>query len=280
LERRPGDPAPARRPAPFPRATAPRRRRDRRGDLIKETGQMGQLGFIQAFDPLPVLNSVISLLAAFILGTLIGVERQFRQRSAGLRTNTLVAIGAAAFVDLGQRLGGDVEAVRVVSYVVSGVGFLGAGVIMKDGMNIRGINTAATLWCSAAVGACAGTDMVAEAVLVTLFVLCANTLLHPLVDWINRAPVNVESGEAKFEVMVTTDAAVLPRVRRRMIEQLTLAQYPVSNVEVIPRGGERVEIVALLVPTAVVASELDAAVAEIATLSGVSDAIWEQSALE
>lgn len=238
------------------------------------------MGFIEAFDLLPVLDSAVSLLVAFILGTLIGIERQYKQRSAGLRTNTLVAIGAAAFVDLGQRMGGDVEAVRVVSYVVSGIGFLGAGVIMKEGTNIRGINTAATLWCSAAVGACAGSDMVAEAVLVTCFVLAANTLLHPLVDRINRAPVDVEGGEAKYAVMVTTEAAVLPKVRRRVIERLTDAHYPVGDIEVVARGAERVEIVATLVPTAVVAAELDLVIAEIGTINGVSDATWERSELE
>ncbi|WP_264817009.1 MgtC/SapB family protein, partial [Gluconobacter kondonii] len=73
--------------------------------------------------------------------------------TAGLRTNALVALGAAAFVDLAQHLAGSADAVRVIAYVVSGVGFLGAGVIMKDGANVRGLNTAATLWCSAAVGA-------------------------------------------------------------------------------------------------------------------------------
>lgn len=237
------------------------------------------MGFIEAFDLLPVLDSAVSLLAAFFLGTLIGVERQYKQRSAGLRTNTLVAIGAAAFVDLGQRLGGDVEAVRVVSYVVSGIGFLGAGVIMKEGVNIRGINTAATLWCSAAVGACAGSDMIAEAAMMTLFVLAANTLLHPLVDRINRAPFDVESGEARYEVMVTTDAEILPKVRRQLIRRLTDAKYPVGDVEVIARG-ERVEIVAMLVPTAVVSAELDAVVSDIASISGVSDASWERSELE
>lgn len=118
--------------------------------------------FIQTFDLYPFLDTTISFVAAFIFGTLIGAERQYRQRTAGLRTNVLVAIGSAAFVDLAQRIAGTTEAVRVISYVVSGIGFLGAGVIMKEGMNVRGLNTAATLWCSAAVGACAGTDMLAE----------------------------------------------------------------------------------------------------------------------
>src|SRR4051794_6547947 len=100
--------------------------------------------------PLPeILKSAISLIVAFVLGTLIGSERQYRQRTAGLRTNVLVATGAAAFVDLGERLTGNHGATQTVAYVISGVGFLGAGVIMKEGTNVRGLNTAATLWCSA-----------------------------------------------------------------------------------------------------------------------------------
>jgi putative Mg2+ transporter-C (MgtC) family protein len=95
-----------------------------------------------------LLNSVVSLTAAFVLGGLIGLERQYRQRTAGLRTNVLVALGAAIFVDMASRLMGQDGAVRVVAYVVSGIGFLGAGVIMREEGNVRGLNTAATLWCS------------------------------------------------------------------------------------------------------------------------------------
>src|SRR5579871_5140516 len=96
-------------------------------------------------------ETALRLAVAFILGGLIGFERQWRQRTAGLRTNVLVAVGAAAFVDLGERVDGHTGSISVISYVVSGIGFLGAGVIMKEGEQVRGINTAATLWASAAV---------------------------------------------------------------------------------------------------------------------------------
>jgi len=90
---------------------------------------------------------------ALFLGALIGLEREWRQRMAGTRTNTLVAGGAAAFAMSGGLILGDAAAqARIVSYVVSGVGFLGAGVIFKESAQIRGLNTAATIWCSAAVG--------------------------------------------------------------------------------------------------------------------------------
>src|ERR1700735_4687937 len=119
--------------------------------------------FIQTFQLYDFLDTLVSLMTAFVLGTLIGLERQWRQRSAGLRTNVLVTVGAAAFSDLGLRLLGAEGATRIISYVVSGIGFLGAGVILKDGTNIRGLNTAATLWCSAAVGTLSGSGMPGEA---------------------------------------------------------------------------------------------------------------------
>ena len=134
-------------------------------------------------------RTLASLATAFVLGTLIGAERQWRQRSAGLRTNVLVAVGAAAFTDLGTRLLGADGSTRIISYIVSGIGFLGAGVILKEGTQIRGLNTAATLWCSAAVGAFAGAALLPEAVALSAFVLAGNTLLRPIVNYINRLPI-------------------------------------------------------------------------------------------
>jgi putative Mg2+ transporter-C (MgtC) family protein len=238
------------------------------------------LRFLETFALGPTIDSAFSLFVAFILGTLVGAEREYRQRSAGLRTNTLVAVGAAAFVDLAQRIAGDAESVRVISYVVSGIGFLGAGVIMKDGANVRGLNTAATLWCSAAIGACAGSDMMAEAVLVTLFVLAGNTLLRPLVARIERAPVDEATMEARFELRAMTDPEHLAAVRRALIQRLNAANYPVGDIEVAERGDDVMEVTAVLVSTAVVVTELERVTAEIAALPGVTDASWERSTLE
>ena len=124
------------------------------------------------------------LLLASGLGVLIGAERQWRQRAAGLRTNTLVCLGAAAFVDLGSTVAP--ESIQVIAYVISGVGFLGAGAIMKDGGSVRGLNTAATLWCSAAVGACAGAGELLDAVFVTVLLMAVNSLLRPLARFIDQ----------------------------------------------------------------------------------------------
>lgn len=233
--------------------------------------------FIETFQFWPFLDTVVSLTAAFIFGTLVGAERQYRQRTAGLRTNVLVAVGAAAFVDLAMAITGPVEATRVISYVVSGVGFLGAGAIMREGMNVRGLNTAATLWCAAAIGACAGADMIAHAALVTLFVIAGNTLLRPLVNAINRIPLDEEASEATYEVTVTVQEAELPRLRTIVADLLEKAQYPAGDIEVVERGENLAEIVVTLVSTAVKASEMDAVARRIERLAGVTHASWALS---
>ncbi|WP_029002346.1 MgtC/SapB family protein [Azorhizobium doebereinerae] len=230
--------------------------------------------FIDSFHLLPFLDTVVSYGAAFVFGALIGAERQYRQRTAGLRTNVLVAVGAAGFVDLAQGLAGDAEAVRVISYVVSGIGFLGAGVIMKEGLNVRGLNTAATLWCSAAVGACAGVDRLAEAALLTVFVIAGNTLLRPLVNAINRIPIQTESVEATYAVSLTTGVAHAGVMRDLLEAQLETAGYPVAEIEVVERGEEQVEIVATLTSTEVKAAPLDAVVDRLSLHPDVDHATW------
>lgn len=123
---------------------------------------------IANLNPASVADTLLSLSAAFVLGALIGLERQYRQRTAGLRTNVLVALGAAIFVDMANRLGGHEGALHVVAYVVSGVGFLGAGVIMRDGMTISGLTTAASIWATGAIGVLVGVGFYPAAILLTL----------------------------------------------------------------------------------------------------------------
>ncbi|WP_024575894.1 MULTISPECIES: MgtC/SapB family protein [unclassified Afipia] len=233
--------------------------------------------FLTTFQFYDFLDTLVSLAAAFVLGTLIGTERQYRLRTAGLRTNVLVAVSAAAFVDLAMQLADADGAVRVIAYVVSGIGFLGAGVIMKEGMNVRGLNTAATLWGSAAVGCCAGADMLAQAVTLTAFVLAGNTLLRPLVNAINRSPLDERASEATYEIRLTVDTASMDAVRDLLVEKLEAAKYPVSDVNVIERAEDVVEIVATLVSTAVDAKELDAVTADLARRPGVRHATWDVS---
>lgn len=232
---------------------------------------------LETFQTADFIDTLASLAVAFVLGTLIGAERQYRLRTAGLRTNVLVAIGAAAFVDLAMHLAGPDGATRVIAYVVSGIGFLGAGVIMKEGTNVRGLNTAATLWSSAAVGACAGADLAAQAVALTMFVLAGNTLLRPLVNAINRSPLDEKSSEVDYDVKVTADAPAMADLRDLLVEKLEAANYPVGDVEVVDRTNGAAEIVARLTRTAVDPKELDAVVVDMERQPGVRDATWEAS---
>lgn len=227
-----------------------------------------------------LFDSLISLTAAFVLGGLVGFERQYRQRTAGLRTNVLVAVGAAIFVDMANRLSGHDGAVRVVAYVVSGIGFLGAGVIMREEGNVRGLNTAATLWGSAAIGACAGADLILEAVVGTLYVLAANTLLRPIVNAVNRQPLDVAAVEVTNTVYVIVE-------RHRQKEALAMLEtalegggYPVQDLEIHAFGGDSVEIEATLTATAVDGAVLDALVARLAASPLVSQAFWSSSTTE
>lgn len=233
--------------------------------------------FVETFQSADFLDTLVSLIAAFVLGTLIGAERQYRLRTAGLRTNVLVAVGAAAFVDLAMHLTGSDGAVRVISYVVSGIGFLGAGVIMKEGTNVRGLNTAATLWASAAVGSCAGADMLAQAAALTAFVLAGNTLLRPLVNAINRSPINEQASEATYFVKLLVDTEASAGLRDQAVERLEAAQYPVAEVAVVARGEDLQEIVATLVSTAINPGELDVVVSDLQSRPGVRHATWESS---
>src|SRR5436190_19831651 len=131
---------------------------------------------------------VLRLGAALLLGGIIGVERQWRQRMAGLRTNALVAIGAAGFVVFSATFPGEDSPTRVAAQIVSGIGFLGAGVILREGVNVRGLNTAATLWCSAMIGTFAGAGQIIARALAAAFVVSTNLFLWPLIQLINKQP--------------------------------------------------------------------------------------------
>src|ERR1700689_3147120 len=149
----------------------------------------------------------LNLFIAACLGASIGLERQWRQHLAGLRTNTLVALGAAIFITYARAAGDHDGATRIAAQVVSGIGFLGAGVIFKEGLNVRGLNTAATLWCSAAVGLLAGEGFALYGLLAAVLVIGANTALRPIVHAINRQPVEMSEEEQHYLVSIDCRAA-------------------------------------------------------------------------
>jgi len=154
--------------------------------------------------PVTTIQFVLHLAGACVLGALVGLERQLHQRMAGTRTNALVAAGASAFVMAGSLIGVDPSAPsRMASFVVSGVGFLGAGVIFKDGASVHGLNTAATIWCSAAIGVLAGVNSLHLASILAAMVILTNIALRPLLGLLHLAIPAAGPIEERYEISIT-----------------------------------------------------------------------------
>jgi putative Mg2+ transporter-C (MgtC) family protein len=185
------------------------------------------------------LELVIRLGSALVLGTAIGAERQWRQRTAGLRTYALVSIGAALFVLLAPLSGVREEATRVAAQVISGVGFLGAGVLMRTGLSVHGLNTASTIWCSAAIGVLAGSGFFAAAVLGTAFVLIINIFLRPLAEWIGRHSKKESEHTIQYSVQLLCRGRQESRVRTLLIQLLTGSPLILQEVESVVGQDEK-----------------------------------------
>ena len=133
---------------------------------------------------MPTLEFVFRLLAAMAAGGAVGLERQINNKSAGFRTNTLVSVGAAIYVLINVMLtekGGDPT--RIIGQIVTGIGFLGAGVILHRGINVQGLTTAATIWCSAALGSLAGLGLYIELLISTVLIILVNTACKRADKW-------------------------------------------------------------------------------------------------
>jgi putative Mg2+ transporter-C (MgtC) family protein len=221
----------------------------------------------------------IRLVVALVLGALVGAERQWRQRTAGLRTNCLVAVGSAMFVMMGGLVGGDGSQGRVAAYVVSGIGFLGGGVILKDGFSIRGLNTAATLWCTAAIGTLAGLGYTTLSFLGTGAILAANLLLRPLAQRINRTPVQApeEAVLYVFEcVCRTSDEAQIRALLLQNIGLTPLVLYSLHSED--EEGTSRVKVRADLKATGRKDEFLEQIVTRLSLEPGVTTIRWEIAA--
>jgi putative Mg2+ transporter-C (MgtC) family protein len=194
------------------------------------------------------LELVIRLGSALVLGSLIGAERQWRQRTAGLRTYSLVAVGAALFVLLAPLTGVQGEATRVAAQVISGVGFLGAGVLMRTGLSVHGLNTASTIWCSAAIGVLAGSGFFAAAFLGTSFVLIINIFLRPLADWIGRhAKKETAEHTIEYSIQLVCRERQESRVRTLLIQLLTLSPLTLHQVESLVGQDEKDTVIKAMV---------------------------------
>jgi putative Mg2+ transporter-C (MgtC) family protein len=225
------------------------------------------------FDP-QFQKDALDLALAVLFGGMIGFERQWRQRLAGLRTNTLVSLGAAIFVVFGGQFSEE-SPTRVAAQVVSGIGFLGAGVIWKEGLNVRGLNTAATLWCSGAVGVLAGAGYWRHAALAAALVVGINVILRPLVKLVNRQPLESAEIETSYVVTVTCRAADEEKIRALMVQGFGVSDLHLRELESADiEGTGKVEVTATLTSEKRREIALEYIVGRLSMDAGVTAARW------
>jgi len=215
--------------------------------------------------------TTINMLAAVLFGGIVGMERQARNRMAGVRTNALVALGAASFVIFAALFPGDVNATRVAAQIISGVGFLGAGVIFRDGLNVHGLNTAATLWCSAAVGMFCGAGNLFLAATLTAVLLLVNLFLRPLINLIDGFLPNKPAGPSTYRLTVGGPVDQQAHLRSMMLLQMNAAALALTGVEEHRLADGTVELIATVTAAE---SHLTRAVALLAAVPGVQRVDW------
>ena len=133
----------------------------------------------------PVLEDLTKLLVALVIGAIIGAEREYRTKSAGFRTVILITVGSTLFTIVSNLMSNDA---RVASNIVTGIGFLGAGAIFKEGASVKGLTTATTIWISAAIGMAIGVgqySLAISVVTIVILVLVGFTWLPTLIDRLN-----------------------------------------------------------------------------------------------
>lgn len=222
---------------------------------------------------LTLLDFVSRLALGSALGVAIGFERQWRQRSAGLHTSGLVATGATLFALLDMAITSN-DSTRVLAGVVTGVGFIAGGVILRDGANVSGLNTAATIWATAAVGALAGLGFFNLAAIGATAIVLLNVLMQPLAEKIDYRARNRKNRQTVYKLSIVCDSKQQSSVRATIIAEvsdsaLSLQTLTRKNVE-----GTNVEINAGLFSAVRDDSLVEGLIARVALLPGIVTSDW------
>lgn len=223
---------------------------------------------------LSVADFVLRLGVGLGCGALIGLERQWRARMAGLRTNALVAAGATLFV-LYAVATDDPNPTRVASYVVSGVGFLGGGVILREGFNVRGLNTAATLWCSAAVGVLAAAGQLLFALIATGTIVGTHLLGRPLGRLIDRDHRGEEDeGQFPYQVQLICRPKTAKYARAQIVQHTSRNDLLLRGIRTGQGANDTIVLTAYLLVDNRAPERLERLVAELSLQPGVYAVHW------
>ncbi len=213
---------------------------------------------------------MIRLIICFSLSILVGLERQLRHRMVGLRTNVLVCIGAFLFVYLSFGINAK-DQTRIAAQVVSGIGFLGAGVILRDGSKIKGLNTAATLWCVAAIGALCASGLVVEASLGTLFVLLSNIILR-LISLFIMDKVKASLKE-KYTIRISCKKDKEEKVRTNFAKIIDKNNLVLTSFEKSEITEEKVKLKAIIITST--PSKVEMVINKASTDPGIISITWK-----
>lgn len=218
----------------------------------------------------------LRIIVALVLGSLIGAERQFHQRLAGMRTNALVCVGAALFVS-NSALDPRGDPMRIAAQVVSGIGFLAGAVIFREGFTVQGLNTAATLWATAAVGSLAGAGYFIEAAVGTAVILFVHVVLRPHIGAINARTDSGAEVLTTFEFHAVCRQDIEERVRTALIaavRQAKISLLAVYSDDVVQTS--LVEVVADVAIGGPADAQLERVVTKLGIEPGVTSVSWKQ----
>lgn len=215
---------------------------------------------------------IIRISICLLLSMIIGIERQYRHGVVGLRTNVLVGIGAFLFNYATYGFVGH-DTSRIASGIVSGIGFLGAGMIIKNNSKIKGLNTAATLWCVAAIGILTSMGMVIEASIGTLFVLLSNVLLRLVSLFIMNKVKKLYKERCIIKITCDKESEVI--VRGSISEFVEKNNIKLISMEkgIIDKENVQLEVVFLTSRV----EEVEVLVSNISAEVGVNSLSWKHS---
>jgi putative Mg2+ transporter-C (MgtC) family protein len=221
-----------------------------------------------------LFDFTIRICFAVLFGSLIGLERQLTGHATGIRINVLICMGACLFTLFSQLMGAE-DTTRIAAQVVTGIGFLCSGIIFKEGLNVRGLNTAATMWCTAAIGVLTSSGLVLYAIVAVAVLIGSNLVFRFLAERIQPL-ARFEEEENTYMLSVTCRADDEFNIRSIILNNLSKARLQLTNLESAAEIGNKVEIEATIIINGRRRDEhIERITSQVALEKGVTKAGWE-----
>jgi len=219
---------------------------------------------------------LLKLVIALLLGTLIGAERHLKQRNSNLVTHALVSLGAAFYVLRPCTMGLEFD-LRMCAQVITGIDFLGAGLIIRDGTNVKGLSTAATVWSTGAVGVFAGYGQLLLAVEAALFIVAFNFTLPKLGRYIETWSVVASEQDRIYDIRLTCPLEDEIAIRAALLQSLNANKLQFRSIKSrLDEGDGSMEIEAIVFSKSDEDSVVEQLVAQLSLRSQVAKTSWSK----